>query len=111
MNGVMVALPCYTKVKTQMKLHPRLLCENTSALGETLATDKISHHTYKSVVQPAMERTLRVTGVTNRVNFEGTSLDWYRIMNDVKPIRITTSNAFRKGDQKIRVFYDRKCGE
>ena len=64
LNGVMVALPCYTKVKTQMKLHPRLLCENTSALGETLATDKISHHTYKSLVQPAMERTLSVAGVT-----------------------------------------------
>jgi len=48
-------------------------------------------------------------GATNRVNFEGTSLDRYRIVNDVKTIRITKSNAFRKGpDLRSPIFFSVK---
>ena len=72
--------------KLKQEPNQRLRYENTSALRKTLTTDKVSHHTYKSPVQPVMERTTRVAGVSNRVNFEGASLDRYRTVNDVKTV-------------------------
>ena len=72
--------------KLKQEPNQRLRYENASALRKTLTTDKVSHHTYKSLLQPVMERTIRVAGVTNRVNFEGASLDRYRTVNDVKTV-------------------------
>ena len=72
--------------KLKQEPNQRLRYENASALRKTLTTDKVSHHTYKSLLQPVMERTIRVAGVSNRVNFEGASLDRYRTVNDVKTV-------------------------
>ena len=72
--------------KLKQEPNQRLRYENASALRKTLTTDKVSHHTYKSLLQPVMERTIRVAGVSNRVNFEGASLDRYSIVNDVETV-------------------------
>ena len=72
--------------KLKQKPNQSVRYENSSAFRKTLTTDKVSHHTYKSLLQPVMERTICVAGVSNCVNFEGASLDRYRTVNDVKTV-------------------------